>query len=323
MIRRLHAREPDAYHRPGQAEWIEAVDPDARPPVGAIPSVVDWRRRRAALAIGVTAFVLGSILILFQSPWRNAFLAPGQLCAAHAGLFGADEATRCAVCHAPAEHGFATWLQMSFGATGPGPVQSEKCLVCHKASLVSAFPLAPHQVEPRRLKETTESKRAAEGKDGNHAWISAWVGGSRTEHDRLTCRECHREHHGPADLTAMTDAQCQTCHHQTFKSFAQDHPEFRNGLVRRRSRIAFDHSVHQAKYFPERKATFDCQRCHVSDPSQSVQLLADYETSCAECHQSQIEAMAGRGIRLFVLPTLDLDAIRQFGSRGRTVITPG
>jgi hypothetical protein len=63
---------------------------------------------------------------------------------------------------------------------------------------------------------------------------------------------CHREHQGAEfDLTAMNDSGCQTCHQQRYESFAADHPDFGAWPYERRTRIAFNHSSHQAKHFPE------------------------------------------------------------------------
>jgi hypothetical protein len=41
--------------------------------------------------------------------------------------------------------------------------------------------------------------------------------------------------------------------------------------------------------------------------------LASYETACASCHDEKIATSVGRGVPMFVLPTLDMAAIRKAG----------
>ena len=56
-----------------------------------------------------------------------------------------------------------------------------------------------------------------------------------------------------ADLTAIDNVACQTCHQQRYESFAGDHPDFGIWPYERRTRIAFNHASHRDKHFVEKK----------------------------------------------------------------------
>ena len=68
-----------------------------------------------------------------------------------------------------------------------------------------------------------------------------------------------------------------------------------------------------AKHFAEKKQAFDCRSCHVEDATRRVQLLASYETACASCHDEKIATSVGRGVPMFALPTLDVEALKAAG----------
>jgi hypothetical protein len=111
----------------------------------------------------------------------------------------------------------------------------------------------------------------------------------------------------------MDNAACQACHQQRYESFATDHPNFGQWPFERRSRIAFNHATHSTKHFVEKKATFDCRNCHVEDAAGDVQLTLSFEAACASCHLEKIATSVARGIPMFALPTLDVDALREAG----------
>jgi hypothetical protein len=128
------------------------------------------------------------------------------------------------------------------------------------------------------------------------------------------CAACHLEHHGAdRDLTTIDNASCQACHRERYQSFADDHPDFGVWPYQRRTRIIFDHVAHQAKHFPDKKQTFDCQTCHLEDATHTVQLLADYDLACAVCHDEKMQTSVGKGVAMIALPTLDLTAFRKAG----------
>jgi hypothetical protein len=130
----------------------------------------------------------------------------------------------------------------------------------------------------------------------------------------IACSACHREHHGAeADITAVDNVACQSCHRQQFESFATDHPDFGNWPYERRTRIVFNHASHQDKHFAEKKKSFNCSSCHAEDATGKVQLTASYEGTCAACHDEKISASVARGVPMFVLPTMDVAAMRSAG----------
>ena len=115
------------------------------------------------------------------------------------------------------------------------------------------------------------------------------------------------------DLTLVDNDACQACHQQRYRSLAEDHPDFGIWPYERRTRIAFNHAAHRGKHFPDKKQSFDCRTCHLSDASGRVERLASYETACAPCHNEKIATSVGRGVPILALPTLDVDALKKAG----------
>jgi hypothetical protein len=111
----------------------------------------------------------------------------------------------------------------------------------------------------------------------------------------------------------MDNAACQTCHERRYDSFATDHPDFARWPYERRTPIAFDHASHSTKHFPEKKQGFACRQCHLEDQAQSSMLTAGYASTCASCHDEEIATSAARGVPMFSLPTLDVDALQKAG----------
>jgi predicted CXXCH cytochrome family protein len=167
---------------------------------------------------------------------------------------------------------------------------------CHDRTISKEFAFAAHSVSSDELRRLTN------------------IDVTSKSLDELACAACHREHQGAQfDLTAISDAACQSCHQQRYESFSTDHPDFGRWPYERRTRIVFNHASHQAKHFVERKQAFDCKSCHVEDGSGSVQLLASYKASCAGCHNEKIATSVAGGVPMFVLPTLDVDALKAAG----------
>jgi hypothetical protein len=167
----------------------------------------------------------------------------------------------------------------------------------------------PHNLPTDVLQQITAT-RAAESPSALTRLVSTTFSPS----DRLACSTCHREHKGPLfDLTAMNNNACQACHHDRYESFAKGHPEFGNWPYEQRTRIAFNHASHSSKHFAEKNKAFDCQSCHAVDSTQTVQLTASYEATCAACHDERIATSVAPGIPMFVVPTLDVEALRAAG----------
>ena len=300
MIRKIGQFQNDPYNRPNediqrlQIGEVGAEDGDFQ------ISTSSLRFSRRKLTFAITAFVLGAILVLLQSPMKNEFLAPGALSSSHAQILAGQGAERCAACHdIDRNQNFSAWLSNAFRTRGDAAsCQSELCLKCHQETINAEFATKPHNVDPKLL-VSTSSRRGS---------IDALF--SPVDHSgNIECSACHREHHGSVDLKVMTDRQCQTCHSEKYHSFESDHPEFTSWSNKRRQAIAFDHVSHNFKHFPGMEKTFDCKMCHVDDQFGSVKQLSSYEQTCGQCHDKDIRESTEPGLQLVSLPMLDLEAI--------------
>jgi hypothetical protein len=305
VIRKLLPVQTAPYQRP-QADTVEVPLAMAADDRGAIAlRQMSLRQRRRRFTVSVTAFTLGAICILLQSPIRNEFLAPGPLTSHHAQILAGAGTDRCAACH---ESGNKSWTQWLSEAFQPGRrvahCQSQLCMKCHADALNPRTAATPHNLTPDLL-HAVRTKRGS-----SSAGLTNLL--SLASADSVECSSCHREHHGLTDLTKMTDQQCQSCHARTFRSFETDHPEFTHWPQSARSGIAFDHVTHSNQHFPQQGLTFDCQSCHVDDAAGNVKLLVNYELACGQCHQRNIDLMRQSSFDLVRLPILDLEAVNTF-----------
>ena len=274
-------------------------DKSEEEPVVARPSL---RRRRGVLTMAVVAFTIGSLLIILSSPYRNEFLAPGPLHSSHAQLLAGEGADRCAACHNGSANSSFGWIAHAISGASNETTQSQLCLECHKSNFDEAFALNPHNVDPEKLAQRTARFQ-------NASFITSLSMPPVNGENEIACRSCHREHKSSDDLTAMTDAQCQSCHQSNFHSFESDHSEFTNWPRASQQNIAFDHASHSSKHFPAGGATFDCNRCHLDDAWQNVKTLAPFEQACASCHEQKIVDSGQQGLAIVALPMLDMKAI--------------
>jgi hypothetical protein len=130
----------------------------------------------------------------------------------------------------------------------------------------------------------------------------------------LACSTCHLEHQGPHhDLQAIASSRCQACHQESFKSFANGHPQFENYPAPKQSRIAFDHRKHQDSHFTKTSTAFDCRSCHVDTNSRSnvgqVFRSLSFETACAKCHDASIKSSVSEGAIVFQVPSIDVEGL--------------
>jgi hypothetical protein len=183
---------------------------------------------------------------------------------------------------------------------------------CHQATISKEFALAAHSVTPASLRVVTDKDEPSPNPSLQGRGI--YGGRSLQGRESLSCATCHREHKGAEfNLAAMNNAACQSCHQRRYKSFSTDHPEFGRWPYERRTRITFDHASHQGKHFVAKSRAFDCRGCHVEDATNRVQLLASYEQACASCHDEKIAASVAKGVPMFALPTLDVEALKAAG----------
>ncbi len=316
MIRKLgegSLKTKNDYHRP-QDTWLEQPSQfDDAESGGPRRRVRSLRSRRTMFTLAVTAFTVGALIIIGTSPYKNDFLAPGPLCSSHAQILAGQGADRCAACHGASNRTLASWMTDTLTGGRAIPVsQSDLCMKCHGNSISPDFSLNPHSIATNDLqKRTLKSKQAPQ-----ISWrpvVQSITSPPLGPHSEIACSACHREHHGSASLTTVTDQQCQSCHAQVFESFETNHPEFTNWPQQRRSRIAFDHSTHAGKHFPGKEVEFNCNQCHVDGPYRNVKKLAPFERSCAACHDQHIQQSEESGFVIFALPSIDPEAIEAQG----------
>jgi hypothetical protein len=298
MIQKLIPDNRKPYDRPNDDVTQVLVQSDGNN-ASVFVDKNSLRFNRKVFTVAVTGFVIGAVLILMQSPYRNQLITPGPLKSTHAQIIASQTGDQCAACHDVGSQNFGQWLT---GMSTPGKevqaCQSELCMKCHSQSLNVEFATKPHNVSPEKLRQVSEKYKTQ--------FVSYKVGlDPPVDHEgNIQCSSCHREHHGQSDLKAMTDQQCQSCHSAPFDSFESGHPEFANWPQKRRSRIAFDHTSHKFKHFAGKNEAFECSMCHVDDKFQSVKLLAGYEQACAKCHQQDVDGRSEPGVQLLAIPEM-------------------
>ena len=258
------------------------------------------RSIRGRFVAACALLVIGVATITLSAAWRDRVIAPGPLARQHAQLMERTDANNaCAACHAAADQNAAGWMSSLVVGHGESATQSQLCVKCHGKTASPELALAAHSLPPEILRQ-----------------ISAKEPTSATSNEQrsIACAACHREHHGAqANLTAIDNVACQTCHGRKFESFATDHPDFGSWPYERRSRIAFNHAAHRDKHFADKKQAFDCRSCHLDDSTGRVQQLASYEAACASCHDEKIATSVAQGVPMFTLPTLDTAALKSAG----------
>ena len=306
------------YHRPNDATVEIPVGPVVPYPLnedgtpdfddsGETQKRPSIRRRRTIFTMATAAFTVGALMLILSSPYSHEFLAPGPLHSSHAQLLAGQGADRCSACHDASTSSSAFgWVAHAFSGASHKMSQSQLCLECHKANINEQFALNPHNVAPSELTEKT-------AKFKNASFIGNLTASAVDSNNQIACRACHREHKSELDLKSMTDAQCQSCHAETWHSFEKGHPEFTSWPSPRSQNIAFDHATHFGQHFPSKSTKFDCNQCHLDDTFQDAKVQAPFEQACAACHEQEILDSGQKGIQLFALPMLDMQAIDEAG----------
>lgn len=256
------------------------------------------RARRGRFALGCLVAVLGGAAMAFSGDWRNELIVPGPLSMHHAHLAqGADANLRCAQCHPAANDSAGQWLGILAVSAKTATSQSSLCLNCHNTTIAATHAAAAHNLAWERLQTSASGQ------------------GRRDPTEAVACSACHQEHRGRLHrLTAMTNDACQACHAETYRSFAEGHPEFGAWPYMRRTPIAFDHASHSLKHHPAAKQAFECATCHEADATGDRQTTRGYEATCAGCHEKSLAVSLAGGVPLISLPTLDTKAIAAAGA---------
>ena len=262
------------------------------------------KRRKIAGAV-CAAISLAFCLVAFSDSSPPALLSPGPVASAHAVL-----EANCAACHVAGET--ASGLLSAAFHSNDSLADSEKCLKCHHD--IGASPLSAHSVEPHALASLT----AGTVKSPNSSLVSVNLAAfirSVPPDQKLSCSTCHQEHHGRSfDLAQLSDQQCQTCHRSQFDDFAHGHPEFKHFPHETRPNIYFDHARHLGAYFhaddlsaktpDEKRSLTSCVSCHQQDAEGGMMLTADFQHTCAGCHESQIVDLPFPGVPFFAVPQI-------------------
>ncbi|MGI9413666.1 MAG: hypothetical protein ACR2PM_08350 [Hyphomicrobiales bacterium] len=270
------------------------------------------------IAIGFIALIVGYSGDGQPLTSATHLLTPGAMTTAHSPI------RNCRGCHSSTAKGRFGWLHAIVAAASPRD-DSAACQVCHETSPTA---LNPHGLALDTLEALTKSRLAADpfGPPSVSTRVrDAAFPVKRPQADTVFCATCHKEHQGKAaDLKAMSDVRCQTCHAGQFNSFQDGHPRFTTYPFERHTRIVFDHASHFGNHFPrtlEKGVSPDtvpsdtCADCHITAPDKRHMLVRTFDQMCSTCHLDQIvgegRATGPKGIAAFSLPGLDLSTLME------------
>ncbi|MFK8113537.1 MAG: hypothetical protein AB8B91_15130 [Rubripirellula sp.] len=272
-----------------------------------------WNGYRKQIA-GISVLVLlGCIFFMSRGEMAAKVFKPGDLTTPHAQILGGTMVSdRCASCHPQASVSPVAWF--TSGSNGHVDVsQSDRCLDCHHTVMDrSTARLAHNLPQSVRANLVLASSKGIQ----ERSWHDRLPGPS-VDQENVECNACHREHRGAdADLLAISDAQCQTCHADRFGSFASSHPDWQRWPYGRGRQIAFNHSTHANKHFPGTKrgnetAQFQCIDCHRRREDNELTRSTTFERACQSCHQDSLRLEASEGIELLALPSIPAESAEQ------------
>ncbi|WP_070987700.1 cytochrome c3 family protein [Halofilum ochraceum] len=275
------------------------------PPCQPVRSI---RAKRGLVARWALAVTVGLMAVTVFGTNAAGWLSPGTLSAPHSQIGD------CAGCHQDFEGGPGAWLHAAFAESAPAAESdSGLCLSCHEAG---SQPLEPHGVPAARL-----TRAGGEGGSANGPidleLAAGLMSSPHQSEGGLACATCHAEHEGrAADLTAMGDGRCQSCHERKFASLNVGHPEFGAYPHERRTRIRFNHVSHADRHFADADAGAAperCTGCHQPGEASREMQVSGFERACAACHAGEVRgenAAGATGIPVIVVPGLDVPSLR-------------
>lgn len=274
------------------------------------------RTKRNIISAWVAVLSAGLFILAIAYASDSRHFMPGPITTVHGTL------EQCTDCHSNVSKGQFGWLHAVFAPADPDK-DTKSCLTCH---MMGEAARNPHGLELARLDayvRRAEASPHASKRSTASRIREAALPVERTFPEGVFCATCHKEHNGQTfDLTAMSDAQCHTCHSVQFDDFHSSHPEFDSYPFRRRTRINFDHSGHFKKHFPEWRTKKNakevppaCTDCHTVSADGGHMDIKPFEQICTACHIDQItgveRATGPKGITLISLPGLDLETLKE------------
>ena len=263
------------------------------------------RRLRTSVLLGLIAIVT----FMVASQGRARLFKPGDLAQPHAQILsGTHLSDRCSSCHPQAATSPLAWFSSSV-AQHADVRQTDLCLDCHHTTISRSRAKLAHNL-PRSIRNELSVSLVS---GGDHSWHDR-LPSAAVHQDNIECAACHREHRGSeADLTSITDAQCQSCHSDRFGSFASSHPRWQEWPYGRGGSVSFNHASHANRHFPSTKSgssatTFDCSGCHQRTASNELTRSVSYDSACRSCHDEALRARTAGGFDLLALPTLPTES---------------
>lgn len=192
----------------------------------------------------------------------SRFFKPGDLSKPHAVIFNSQTGeSHCAACHPNATTSMGDWFRAD-DMFHHRFAQTDSCVACHHVKMPNDVARLPHNLSAKRLLEirTAWAQSVSTDTINDTIWTNdagqiaaaAALADSVGSVDSIECASCHREHGGTnAIMTAMSNAQCQSCHSRTFESFRDGHPDWRHWPHVGAKVIVFDHATHQRLHFPK------------------------------------------------------------------------
>ncbi|MFT5603506.1 MAG: hypothetical protein ACI9G5_000458 [Paracoccaceae bacterium] len=280
--------------------------PDGQCPhrVRCVP--VDSVRYSRRKLIAYAAFLLIAIVLTsIYSSLGEGFISPGELSAKHGGV----ALNQCADCHGEATEQPQAWFARALnGFSGQHSSNNNNCLSCHKLGAAAGL---PHSIPTHTLQAF-----AAQSIPDYAAQASA----QPMQRD-IPCFSCHQEHQGKhANLTEVSNRQCDSCHQQQHESFKM-HPEFRSFSPAEKTEVAFDHQKHFVNYFLKddmrAQAKTQCDSCHTLSEGGRQMAVKSFGESCKGCHQKDVtgEKLYPPAVAVLGLPLLDVKTLADAGVR--------
>lgn len=318
----LSLPDPPPNDRPGD-RWVCGSagihSGCARGPVNGVCPLAEschpqrtWHGQRRVIAVVVVALFVAGVWLLSRGETAATVFKPGDLTKPHAQILaGTMVSQRCSACHPQAATSPVAWFSAD-QAGHIGVSQSDRCLDCHHTIMDRSTAKLAHNL-PLAVREKLVLTSTSTQQDDWHDLAP----GPAVDQENVECNACHREHRGAdADLLAISDAQCQTCHADRFGSFASSHPDWDRWPYGRGRKIAFNHSTHANKHFPATKqgdsvAQFQCADCHRRRDDNELTRATTFQRACKSCHDESLRLETAEGIELLALPTLPTESAGQ------------